>query len=243
MADALDLHEWVSFEDPDDDRTWMFDATFLMSNWRCIFGSGCQGVHLEATPELQEGCCSFGAHFIDDDDVAQFQAAVERLEPHHWQYRRDGRATGVIVIDVDGTRTTRVIDGACIFLNRPGFASGAGCSLHSAALESGERPLDWKPDVCWQLPLRLQEHTDDNGHVTSIVREWKRRDWGEGGQDFHWWCTQDPEAFVGREPTYRYLKDELIEMTSGPVYELLANQLRGRNRVRLPHPAVRPRPS
>ena len=40
LADHEDLHEWVSFEDPDEDRTWLFDVTFLTSNWNCIFGRG-----------------------------------------------------------------------------------------------------------------------------------------------------------------------------------------------------------
>jgi hypothetical protein len=71
----------------------------------------------------------------------------------------------------------RSINSAClqpwdIFLNRPDFEGGPGCALHVAALEAGERPMDWKPDVCWQLPLRLQEHTDEHGHVTSTLREW-----------------------------------------------------------------------
>ena len=39
-----DLHEWVSFEDPDEERTWVFDLTFLTSAWSCIYGNGCQGV-------------------------------------------------------------------------------------------------------------------------------------------------------------------------------------------------------
>jgi hypothetical protein len=41
---ALELHEWISFTDPTEDRTWTFDATYLMSNHRCIFGEGCKGV-------------------------------------------------------------------------------------------------------------------------------------------------------------------------------------------------------
>ena len=87
---------------------------------------------------------------------------------------------------------TRLVDDACIFLNRPGSPQGAGCALHVAALEAGERPLDWKPNVCWQLPLRLEHSTDENGHVTSRLRDWKRRDWGDGGHEFHWWCTEAP---------------------------------------------------
>jgi len=35
-----DPHEWISFEDPNEDRTWVIDATFLLSSWTCIFGRG-----------------------------------------------------------------------------------------------------------------------------------------------------------------------------------------------------------
>ena len=116
----------------------------------------------------------------------------------------DGRVPRPGEPGADGVAVTvtRLVDDACIFLNRPGFAGGAGCALHIAALEAGERPLDWKPNVCWQVPLRLEHSTDENGHVTSRLRDWKRRDWGDGGADFHWWCTESPEAFVGDEPVY-----------------------------------------
>src|SRR4051794_9058633 len=53
-----DRHEWVSFEDPDEDRTWVFDVTFLMSKWSCIYGRGCQGVLTGPAPELMHGCCT-----------------------------------------------------------------------------------------------------------------------------------------------------------------------------------------
>ena len=58
---------------------------------------------------------------------------------------------------------TRVVDGACIFLNRPGFAGGAGCALHLAAVDADESPLDWKPSVCWQLPIRVDWEPADDG--------------------------------------------------------------------------------
>ena len=238
--DPEDLHEYVSFEDPEEDRTWVFDVTFFLSNWTCIYGQGCQGVLTGPAPELVQGCCSYGAHFIDDDDVATVQAAADRLTNEQWEFRRKGRKGGFIRTEEDGTRITRLVDGACIFLNRPGFAAGPGCALHQAALAAGERPMDWKPDVCWQLPLRLQEHTDDHGHVTSTLREWKRRDWGEGGFEFHWWCTDAVDAFVGHTPVYVTLRDEIVELVGEPVYGLLVAQLaaRGRRAV-LPHPAVR----
>jgi hypothetical protein len=185
-----------------------------------------------------QGCCSYGAHFVDDEDVESLVAAAARLTPAQWQYHRRAKRGGFLASE-EGATTTRLVDGACIFLNRPGFAAGAGCALHIAALEAGERPLDWKPDVCWQLPLRLDNSTDDHGYVTSTLREWKRRDWGQGGEEFHWWCTESSDAFVGREPTYRYLRDEIIEMVGEPVYARLVALLERPRWTPLPHPAVR----
>ena len=63
MSTPQDRHEWLSFEDPEEERTWLFDVTFLLSRWTCIFGSGCEGVLTEPAPEMVQGCCSYGAHF------------------------------------------------------------------------------------------------------------------------------------------------------------------------------------
>ena len=118
---------------------------------------------------------------------------------------RRAKRHGFLARGDDDVTVTRLVDDACIFLNRPDFPGGPGCALHRAALDAGERPMDWKPNVCWQLPLRLDHHTDDNGHITSTLREWKRRDWGPGGAEFHWWCTESPDAFVGTVPVFDYL--------------------------------------
>ena len=75
--------------------------------------------------------------------------------------------------------------------------------------------------MCWQVPLRLEHATDENGHLTSRLRDWKRRDWGEGGAEFHWWCTESPEAFVGAEPVYVSARDEIVELVGQQVYETL----------------------
>lgn len=239
-----DLHEWISFEDPEEERTWVFDATFLLSSYTCIYGNGCQGVLTGPAEEQQQGCCSYGAHFLNDDDLASVEKYAERLTAKHWQYKREAAKKGGIAHKQDdGSWITHLVKDACIFLNRPGFANGAGCALHQAAVEAGERPLDWKPDVCWQVPIRQSDHTDDHGYVTSTIREWKRRDWGEGGEEFHWWCTDSREAFVGKKPTYITSKDELIELVGLDVYEMLARELDKRRATKtfLPHPALRRR--
>jgi hypothetical protein len=243
--EAADLHEWVSFEDPEEDRTWIFDVTFLTSRWTCIFGRGCQGVLTGPAPELVQGCCSYGAHFTSDEDRARVTAAAATLTAEQWQHKALARRRGGIAVrQHDGSWRTRLTGDACIFLNGPDFAGGAGCALHRAAAERGEHYIHTKPDVCWQLPLRRVDSTDENGHVTSTVREWKRRDWGEGGAEFHWWCTEADDAFVGGRPVYQEMRDELVEMTGEEPYRLLVEHLEAREAegtVWLPHPAVRRR--
>ncbi len=242
-----DTHEWVSFEDEDEERTWVFDVTFLTSNWTCIFGNGCQGVLTGPAPELVQGCCSYGAHLVDKKDARRVEKTAATLTAEEWQFH--GTKKQLMVKNKHGETVTKIVDGACIFLNRPGFPAGAGCAFHIAALRRGVDPLTMKPEVCWQLPLRREDHVDDeNGHVTSTVRQWDRRHWGKGGLEFHWWCTEAPDAFVGKRPVYREMEGELTRIVGPKVYAQLVAVLRQRDRLRgqqvaLPHPAVRGRRS
>ncbi len=237
---APPVHEWVSFDDPDEDRTWVFDVTFLASNWTCIFGRGCQGVLTEPAPDLVHGCCSYGAHFVDEDDVRRVQRYAEELTKDEWQFKKKALSKGVLRTTKRGETITRLVDGACIFLNRPGFATGPGCALHQAALRRGRRPLEMKPEVCWQLPLRREDQVADDGHVTSSISQWDRRHWGAGGHEFAWWCTESPESFVGTTPVYKAMAPELTTMTGKNVYGYLKaylDDLPRRVKVPLPHPA------
>jgi hypothetical protein len=246
------VHEWVSFEDGEGD-TYVFDLTFLTSAWSCIFGRGCLGVLDGPAPELEHGCCSYGAHFADKKDIRDTRKAIKRLTRDQWQFKAKAeKLGGPIHKDDEGQTVTRVHKGACIFLNRPDFPGGAGCALHRAALEAGERPLDWKPDVCWQVPLRLDSHTDENEHTTFTLREWKRRDWGDGGAEFHWWCTDDALAFRDPKPVYVTLRDDIVEMIGEDMYNHLVAYLADKvsadrvgtdrgTEVFLPHPALRKR--
>lgn len=231
--------EWLSFDYDGD--TYLFDASFLMSNWRCIFGEGCKGVHEEDTAELGHGCCSHGAHFADAADRKRVTRMARRLTDADWELK--GVAAdlgGPIARNNDGDWTTRIHDGACIFLNRPDGPLGAGCALHRAALDADESIVEWKPEVCWQLPLRLTHHVDEVEHTTWTLREWKRRDWGEGGNDFHWWCTEEPDAFVGDEPVYLSARDEIVALIGEEVYQRMVRELTERPSVTwVPHPARR----
>ena len=243
-APPVDAHEWVSFEDPDEERTWVFDVSFLASNWTCIYGNGCQGVLTAPAPELVHGCCSYGAHMVDKNDARRTEQMAASLSAEEWQFHDRGTKKGVLKENKHGETVTRLVDGACIMLNRPGFPTGPGCALHQAAVRRGQNPLELKPEVCWQLPLRREDQVADDGYVTSTIRQWDRRHWGAGGQEFAWWCTESHEAFVGTSSVYVEMQAELTAMVGAKTYEMLVTYMQDRQDrlpkgVPLPHPAVR----
>ena len=234
------LREWVSIDDPSEERTWMFDVGFLLSSWRCLYAEGCQGVLTGPAADMAQGCCSYGAHFTCDDDVERVEEAAANLDVSLWQFAAEGRRGGVVEVDDEGTAATRLVDDACIFLNRPGFAAGAGCALHLGAIRSGVDAMTLKPDVCWQLPLRRYDSDGENGSVTSTLSSWQRNHWGAGGAEFYWWCTEAPEAFSGAEPLYRSMRQELRAMIGGEVHAILEEYLDARTAAQDGHHAATP---
>jgi len=214
----------VEFANPDDPtEVFRCDLTWLTSRWTCIFGSGCQGIYASA-PDA--GCCTLGAHFSDDEDVRRVTAAMELLGPEHWELHAEGHLDGITEVDAEGDVKTRVVDGACVFLNSRGFSGGYGCALHGYALAEGLPPHTLKPDVCWQLPLRRQFRDVDRGDGSTYtevsIGEYTRAGWGPGGADLDWYCSSNTEAHVGTEPVYRANRDELIALMGAAGYAELA---------------------
>lgn len=220
-------HRWVSFHD-DNRTTWMFDLTFLTSNWTCIYGRGCKGTVDDPEVGAIQGCCSHGAYMIDDDDIDHVVKQAARLTSDQWQ-NQGVVAVGADLFDTDddGDVRTRKVDGACIFLNGPDFGTSSGCALHYAAVANGEPSLKWKPAACWQLPFRLEETLDAANNSTFVIRPWYRGDWGEGGYDFPWWCTDDASPLVGESAVYKSLRDELIALIGPEPYNWLAAHIEG----------------
>lgn len=238
--------EWVSFADPDDDgRSWQIDVTFLLSSWECIFGCGCQGIWTEPTPEKVHGCCTYGAHFSDKADRDHVVKAARSLTADEWQFAKVAKKNGIFKKagkQDDGSPEwkTRVVQDACIFLNRPDFAAGPGCALHLHALNVGEHFSEFKPEVCWQLPLRRIDDEQDDGTVVSRLTEFGREGWGEGGEDFGWWCTEAPEAFTGATPVYESMGVELRKMLGKRLYQQVVTYLDGRRRSKAFPPVRHP---
>ncbi len=214
-----------------DDQDWCFDREFLASSWSCIYGRGCRGCHPSQDALRADGCCTAGTVFMDGEDFFLVSASVAKLDADVWQYAAHAaRAGGFYKRLPDGSIATRVIDGACIMLNRPGFATGPGCALHHAAVRDGEDPMLIKPNVCWQFPLHSTRTYDNDGRLTTTVRPWKRTDW-KGMGTAEWWCTDAPEAYCNAQPLVKTMERELRSMCGDAVYEhllaVLANQLSG----------------
>ncbi|MFZ5846975.1 MAG: hypothetical protein ACOYX5_06295 [Actinomycetota bacterium] len=241
-VDLVFPRAWVEFPDPaDESQVFRCDLTWLTSNWMCIFGQGCQGIYAERP---LDGCCTLGAHFSDKDDEKRVASFVKQLDASTWQFHDAGRKDGWVETDEDGDRKTAVHEGACIFLNRPGFPGGEGCALHGLALRLERHPLETKPDVCWQLPIRRTfrdvELPDGTSYTEVSIGEYDRRGWGPGGHDLDWYCSGNTEAHVAAEPVYVSNGPELVELMGRPAYDELVRlceaHLRSRSALAI-HPA------
>ena len=207
------------------DVVWRFDRSFLESNWACIWGRGCLGILDEPAEHLGQGCCSVGAELGDEDEARNIAALAATVDPARFEHNALAAADGIFS---DETRTqTRIVDGACIFFNRPGFAGGTGCALHLEAIASGESPVDWKPSVCWQLPIKVDWSDDPDRDDAEIatVRRWSRADWGAEGETMAWCCTEGDRAYVGERSVLESLGEELEAIVGTVVHVELRRRL------------------
>lgn len=171
---------------------------------------------------------------LDGDEARLIGALGVTLDPARFQFHAEAEAGGVVTQRA-GRPGTRVVDGACIFLNRPGFDGGAGCALHLAAVDEGEQPIDWKPSVCWQLPLKVETGVDG----VRTLRRWTRADWGSGGETMAWCCTEEPgdaagggasvavSAFDGDRPAVETLAVELRALVGPEVAVAIRSRVGG----------------
>lgn len=248
-VDLVFPRAFVEFVNPaDETEVLRCDLTWLTSSFMCIFGQGCQGIYADA-PDV--GCCTLGAHFADKDDEKRVAEYVDMLDDELWQQKPKGRKVrrkDWVELDEDGERKTRTttVDGqqACVFHNRNDFHLGAGCALHALAYVIDKNPVETKPDVCWQLPIRrtFREVTrqDGSSYTEVSIGEYDRRGWGPGGHDLDWYCSGNTEAHVAPEPVYVTHEAELVALMGRPAYiELVRHceaHVRSRSALAL-HPA------
>ena len=225
--------DWVEFTDPlAPEELYKCDLTWLTSNYTCIYGNGCCGVDAD---KPDAGCCSDGAYYTDEKDEAHVDLIAKNLTRDMWQYYdqaqpdKPGKKLRISEVGLDRDRKTRMIDGSCIFLNRvgyeaEGYTGSFGCVLHHLAPKLGVHFVDTKPDVCWQLPIRRSfEHREigDRTQSITVIGEYERLAWGDGGLDFDWYCTSNTDAHVGAEPVYLSNRVELEKLMSPEAYLIL----------------------
>lgn len=252
--------EWLEFLDPDDpEHIIQVDLTWLMSTYRCRFGTdACQGI---AASDPDVGCCVHGAFLTDDDDRGALAEVARQLTDDDWQLRSEvlavegpvdgsddaGPDSGapepwLVWDELDGddgepepALKTRVLRGACVFANRRGFSGGPGCALHGWALRHDVPVTVAKPEVCWQLPLRRLEDWETRPDGVDVLRttvtEYTRRGWGGGGEDFDWYCTADPACHSGSTALWESCAVELRELIGDAAYDLLADHCRARGQL------------
>ena len=218
--------DWVEFTDPNDENEiFKCDLTWLTSNWTCIYGTGCKGVFAD---QPNAGCCTEGAMFSDAADEAKVLEIAKQLTPEIWQFfdqAKDAQGNlNIAEVDEDNERKTRTVDGSCIFLNRKGEFPTFGCVLHHFAEQNDLKSLEVKPDVCWQLPIRRSFETREVGerdYSVTVIGEYERLAWGDGGEDFDWYCSSDSDAHVGTQPVYLSNADELKALMGSENYQIL----------------------
>lgn len=236
--------EWYEFIDPaDPDHIFQIDLTWLESHYACQFGTpACKGIDA-AQPDV--GCCVHGAFLTDDEDRAQLAEAVRRVPAQYWQHRPENSGAEADLEpwlewdeldDEDGNPEpalrTKLFDGACIFANRADWPTGAGCAIHQWAVDTGEKLTTFKPEVCWQLPLRRLEawETRPDGHeiLRTTITEYDRRGWGEGGEDFDWYCTSAPACHTSTRVLWETMEEELRALMGDAGFEALREHLHKR---------------
>ena len=206
------------------ETVWRFETDFLTSNWTCIWGRGCKGIGVTANTENGHGCCSVGAELDGEDEALNLSANAAFVPTSLFQFHEEAALGGVF--RDEKRNATRVVEGACIFLNRPGFEGGAGCALHLAAQHFEESPIDWKPSVCWQLPIKVDWELGEGNTEIATVRRWSRKDWGDDGDPMAWCCTEGPEAYVGDKRVIDSLSGELTAIVGEAVMVTLRQRLR-----------------
>ena len=218
VSDRMDdRHEWFSFEDPNEDRTWMFDVTFLLSNWTCIWGAGCQGVLTGPAAGAQPGVLLVRRALPRQRRLQAGDPLRQAAHARAVAVPRRREEAGRVRDPPEERRLAHPARGRRVHLPEPpGLRGRRGLRApHRRASRPASASSTGSPRSAGSCPIRQVDSTDENGHVTSTVREWKRRDWGEGGFEFHWWCTDAPDAFVGQGARVHHARRRAASRPSG----------------------------
>ena len=154
-------------------------------------------------PELEQGCCSYGAHFTGDDDRGNVEAKLALLDAERVAVPEEGRRSGAA--RSSSTRTAR---------------PSAGSSTAPASSSTGPTTPTAPAAPCTPPPCAGASRSSTGSprcagrcrcagttRPTSTATSPRRSGSGSaatgapGGDEFHWWCTDEPRGL--RRPPSR----------------------------------------
>ena len=94
-----------------------------------------------------------------------------------------------------------------------------------AALRGARARSDWKPRICWQVPLFFDTDDETPDHHGARVADC--RSWGRKG-NIDWWCTERHDAFSADQALYVTMEAELRRVCGDAVYDELAAYCKSR---------------
>ena len=232
---------------------YILDISALTSNYRCIYGQGCQGTtplvgerpgqHRPADPSVT-GCCrtspSYGRAIAEADDDVQPAATAgdtpTRVQPFVAELTRDeaqhyDRITteGWLVEkqDADGIWDSRhvTVGGNCIFLNTEMANGKTGCALWHVALRLGADPKAARPYVCHSAPAAAFGAGVTADGTGERVFVTLRPHWFGWFDPDGYFCTDDPAAYSAAEPVFRRMASEYATLLGADVYAALVPAL------------------
>lgn len=198
------LKRWIEFST--DTENWLIDLEFLLSNYKCDWGGSCKGTN-PSRPDL--GCCANGA-YLTDTDLVRMEEKVPLLTA--WQHKTKNYIEEVTEknrfgINVkNGELKTALQDpknfvSGCVFANDGNYEGGGGCAFHVEAMKRGEDYHDWKPEICWQVPLAVDYAEDIDTNILHMF-EWTK-------DDYPWFCSQDEVTWISDKPLYQSMAEDL----------------------------------
>lgn len=216
------------------DQRYRVNLTFMLSNWSCLYGNGCIGLHSKTDKDFipDAGCCSIGFNFNAEEELDRIQSRVDQLTEADWdvELQQVVASKGTWYKYLGENANSRVHEKVCVFNNRAGGSGKTGCAFHHLAARIGEHYVDVKPEVCWQLPLRV--YSDDKDIM--VIEPWDSDEWGEPDDDgthdsfVCWWCIDTPDAYIGDKSVYRSMEAELRKILSDEVYEYMCAEIEKR---------------
>jgi len=78
-------------------------------------------------------------------------------------------------------------------------------------------PRSWVESFALQISMKIKIE-----YSVTVIGEYERLGWGDGGDDFDWYCTSNTDAHVGSEPVYISNKAELSQLMGKDAYAILA---------------------